>query len=74
MRDYRSPFAYRGTAPKLHRNVATVTVNEEEVRMTRGERKRLFRQKAREVAAVQIAQPSLRDSKYMNRAERERVA
>lgn len=43
---YRSAHAQRPTAPRLHKNVTEVDVGDETVRLTRGERKKLARQRA----------------------------
>lgn len=42
-RDPRADHAHRGTPPRLRQNIADVSVGEEVLRLTRGERKRLAR-------------------------------
>ena len=56
----------RGTKRRERRNIRYMTVGDEEIRLTRGERKRLLRLTTAQIIREQQAHPDLLPSKFLS--------
>lgn len=72
--DRKHAYAPRGASARLHNNTKTVTVDGEEVRMTRGERKRLARQRGDARILGERDGSVLINPRYRKNAERQAKA